>query len=64
MLRQIREAVKIPIVAIGGIKEQNLAQVWQNGAHSAAIISDILGADDIAAKVRGILRLAQASQQL
>jgi thiamine-phosphate pyrophosphorylase len=64
MLRQIREAVKIPIVAIGGIKEQNLAQVWQNGAHSAAIISDILGAEDIAAKVRGILRLAQASQQL
>jgi thiamine-phosphate diphosphorylase len=63
MLSQIRRAVKIPIVAIGGIKEQNLAQVWQTGADSAAIISDILGADDIAAKVRRILRLAQASQQ-
>jgi thiamine-phosphate pyrophosphorylase len=63
MLRQIRQAVKIPIVAIGGIKEENVAQVWQAGADSAAIISDILGADDIAAKVRRILRLSQASQR-
>jgi len=63
MLRAVRAAVKIPIVAIGGIKEENIAQVWQAGADSAAIISDILGADDIAAKVRRILRLSQASQQ-
>jgi thiamine-phosphate pyrophosphorylase len=55
MLRQIRAAVKLPIVAIGGIKEQNVHQVWQAGADSAAIISDILGADDVAAKVRRIL---------
>jgi thiamine-phosphate pyrophosphorylase len=60
MLRAVRAAVKIPIVAIGGIKEANIAQVWQGGADSAAIISDILGADDIAAKVRRILRLSQA----
>jgi thiamine-phosphate pyrophosphorylase len=63
MLRLIRQAVKIPIVAIGGIKEENIAQVWQAGANSAAIISDILGADDISAKVRRILRQSQASQQ-
>jgi thiamine-phosphate pyrophosphorylase len=49
MLRQIRAGVKIPIVAIGGINEQNVKQVWQAGADSAAIISDILGADDPAA---------------
>jgi thiamine-phosphate pyrophosphorylase len=63
MLRLIRQAVKIPIVAIGGIKEENVAQVWQAAANSAAIISDILGADDIAAKVTRILRLSQANQQ-
>ena len=57
MLRQIRAGVKIPIVAIGGINEQNVKQVWQAGADSAAIISDILGADDPAAKVRRIARL-------
>jgi len=57
MLRQIRAGVKIPIVAIGGINEQNVKQVWQAGADSAAIISDILGADDPAAKFRRIATL-------
>jgi thiamine-phosphate pyrophosphorylase len=55
MLRQVRAAVKLPIVAIGGINEQNVRQVWQAGADSAAIISDILGADDVAAKISRIL---------
>jgi thiamine-phosphate diphosphorylase len=57
MLKQIRAAVKIPIVAIGGITEQNVQQVWQAGADSAAIISDILGAEDIAAKTKKIIAL-------
>jgi thiamine-phosphate pyrophosphorylase len=56
MLKEIRAAVKIPIVAIGGITEQNVQQVWQAGADSAAIISDILGAEDIADKVARISR--------
>ena len=60
MLRLIREAVKIPIVAIGGIKEDNVTQVWQAGADSAAIISDILAATHIHAKVARIARLAEA----
>jgi thiamine-phosphate pyrophosphorylase len=57
MLRRVREAVSIPIVAIGGITEANLKEVWQAGADSAAIISDLLGADDIANKVKRILAL-------
>jgi thiamine-phosphate pyrophosphorylase len=56
MLKEIRAAVKIPIVAIGGITEQNIQQVWQAGADSAAIISDVLGAEDIADKVARISR--------
>ncbi|HKY09699.1 MAG TPA: thiamine phosphate synthase [Candidatus Binatia bacterium] len=54
MLRQIRAAVNLPIVAIGGINEQNVQQVWQAGADSAAIIRDILRAEDIAAKMARI----------
>jgi thiamine-phosphate diphosphorylase len=54
MLNELRQAVKIPIVAIGGIIETNVAQVWHAGADSAAIISDILRADDIAAKIKRI----------
>ena len=59
MLRQVREAVSIPIVAIGGITEANVNEVWQAGADSAAIISDLLGADDISDKVKRILTLRQ-----
>ena len=57
MLRQVREAVHIPIVAIGGITEANVTEVWRAGADSAAIISDLLGSGDIAAKVKRILAL-------
>src|SRR6185436_268705 len=60
MLRHIRAAVKLPIVAIGGITEQNIRQVWQSGADSAAIISDILHADDIVAKTRRIVAAHRA----
>ena len=63
MLRQIRAAVKLPIVAIGGITETNVQQVWHAGANSAAIISDILKAEAIPSKVRRILARQQASQQ-
>jgi len=60
MLRQIRAAVKLPIVAIGGIKEENVQEVWRAGADSAAIISDILGAADVAEKTKRILALHSA----
>ena len=60
MLRQVRDAVRVPIVAIGGITETNVSEVWRTGADSAAIISDLLGATDIVAKVQRILALRQA----
>ncbi|MBE9501965.1 MAG: thiamine phosphate synthase, partial [Chloroflexi bacterium] len=46
MLRQIREVVSLPIVAIGGINEGNAATVIEAGADSLAVISAVLGADD------------------
>lgn len=52
MLRRVREAVSIPIVAIGGITEDNVNGVRQAGADAAAIISDLLGADEIGKKAR------------
>ena len=57
MLREVRQAVKIPLVAIGGITETNVTQVWQSGADACAMISDLLRAEDIAAKVGRILSL-------
>jgi thiamine-phosphate pyrophosphorylase len=58
MLTEIRATVTIPIVAIGGINEQNVSQVWRAGADSAAIISDILASRDITAKIDRILSRA------
>jgi thiamine-phosphate pyrophosphorylase len=60
MLKQIRGAVGVSIVAIGGITEENVQQVWQAGADSAAIISDILHHDDPGAKVTRILAQRQS----
>ena len=58
MLREIKQAVKIPIVAIGGINESNVAEVWKTGADAAAIISDLMAAENPAQKVRKILTAA------
>ena len=61
MLREVRQAVSLPIVAIGGITEANVNQTWQAGADSAAIISDILSSAEVTAKVKRIL--AQRQEQ-
>jgi thiamine-phosphate pyrophosphorylase len=54
-LREIRVAVKLPIVAIGGITEATVPDVLAAGADAAAIITDVVRAPDIKAKVRAIL---------
>ncbi|MCW2277529.1 thiamine phosphate synthase [Heliophilum fasciatum] len=43
--------VTIPFVAIGGIKEHNIAEVAGRGASSIAMVTEIVGADDITAQV-------------
>ena len=43
LLRQIREATNnIPLVAIGGITRQNAVSVFEAGADSVAVISDLI----------------------
>ena len=48
-LREIRAAVHLPILAIGGITLENVAEVIAEGATAPAVISAIVGAPDIAA---------------
>ena len=43
---------QLPFTAIGGIKEHNLAEVIAHGAKSACLVTEIVGADDIAGTVR------------
>ena len=60
LLREVRKAVRIPIVAIGGITEATIPAVLGAGADACAIITDVVRAPDIAAKVRTILALNAA----
>jgi thiamine-phosphate pyrophosphorylase len=54
-LGEVRNVVHLPIVAIGGITAARIPDVLRAGADAAAIISDVVSAPDIAAKVRAIL---------
>jgi thiamine-phosphate pyrophosphorylase len=61
MLREVRAVVGIPIVAIGGITEERIPEILAAGADAAAIITDVVYARDVAAKVRSILALHSAA---
>jgi thiamine-phosphate pyrophosphorylase len=56
-LAPVRAAVRIPIVAIGGITAANAAEVIYAGAHGVAVISAVIGAEDVREAAR---RLAEA----
>ena len=53
-LRQIRKAVHLPLVAIGGINKDNAGEVMAAGADSVAVISAILSAKNIEEAARHI----------
>jgi thiamine-phosphate pyrophosphorylase len=46
-LRSIRKAISIPIVGIGGINEENVVEVMGTNIEGVAIVSAILGKQDI-----------------
>lgn len=48
-LRSIRAAVRIPFVGIGGIQPEHYKAIRATGADGVAVVTAILGADDIAA---------------
>jgi thiamine-phosphate pyrophosphorylase len=54
-LRQVRQVVKLPLVAIGGITKDNAAEVVAGGADSVAVISAILGAESLEEATREIV---------
>lgn len=53
-LKYVVNNIKIPFVAIGGIKEHNIAEVAGGGARCIALVTEIVGARDITAKVRSL----------
>jgi len=55
LVSRVAGAVRIPVVAIGGINEMNAPSVVSAGAQGVAVISAILSAVDVAAATRGLL---------
>ena len=46
-LRRVRSRVSLPLIAIGGIDHTNVKEVMKAGATGVAVISAVLGADDV-----------------
>ncbi len=51
-LDYVVQNIRLPFVAIGGIKNHNIAEVSRRGASCIALVTEIVGAEDIGAKVR------------
>lgn len=63
-LEYVMRNVPLPAVAIGGIKLDNLGQVLERGARTVCLVTEIVGADDIAGTVRQLNEmLAQGAKK-
>jgi len=58
-LEYIVKNLTIPFVAIGGIKENNLAEVIKVGARTVALVTEIVGDPDIAGKIKRLQRIME-----
>lgn len=47
IIKEIADKVSRPVIAIGGINENNIDEVLRQGAKSIAVISAVVGAEDI-----------------
>lgn len=56
-LKKIRQAVKIPILAVGGISRDNARQVVEAGVNGLAVISAVMVAPDPGLAVAELLRV-------
>lgn len=53
-LEWVTANLSIPFVAIGGIKEHNVAQVVRRGARCVAMVTEIVGKTDITAQIQAL----------
>lgn len=53
-LSYVAQNIDIPYVAIGGIKEHNMNEVTGCGAKCIAMVTEIVGADNICEKIRSV----------
>lgn len=51
-LRQVVNSVQIPVIAIGGVKPENMNLIFSTGAAGVAVLSGVLLADDVKMAVK------------
>lgn len=51
-IREIRAAVTIPFVVIGGVNAENIARLYRLGINGAAVVSAIIAQSDVTAAAR------------
>jgi thiamine-phosphate pyrophosphorylase len=62
LIRTIRPRITAPLVGIGGVTRENVAQVIRAGADGVAVISAVCGAPDPAAATRDFLAAIRAAR--
>lgn len=62
-IKKIKEAVDIPIVAIGGIKKDNIDALTGTGIDGVAVVSAIFGAKDIIKDTKELLKTVKKMKQ-
>lgn len=58
-LKDICDAVDVPVVAIGGLGKHNILQLAGTGVDGVALVSAIFSADDIESECRELRRLSE-----
>lgn len=56
IIKEIKKISRLPVIAIGGIDEENVSDVIKAGADGAAVISAIITKEDITGAVREFIR--------
>lgn len=61
-LKEVRDAINIPVYGLGGINVDNIKEVIRAGAHGVALISAIIGAKDIQGESERLVDLASSKR--
>jgi thiamine-phosphate pyrophosphorylase len=62
-LQEIRKAVKLPLIGIGGLNKDNATEVIRNGADGVAVVSAIVAADDPEAAARELKNMINEAEK-
>jgi thiamine-phosphate pyrophosphorylase len=62
-LKEIRKTVKLPLVGIGGLNNDNSADVIRHGADGVAVVSAIVAADDPEAAAKELKHVIEEAQK-